>query len=231
VDISKDKIINYILFTWKQLFKATFIFLLSNFIITTTIFISKKLNNVSFFSQNSLTIFYFVISILSLIFILTVMIFHSYSYLMLLSIYPFKSEVEKAKRRFVFVVIIYFSVFLNIFLFFNNLDIKDPIFYIELLYDYIMKISLLLFILLYIAINNSVKLSSLANLEKRLFNIFIFIFILEITSIFTIYLSYLGLKNNSYLFLFYVILFSPLLILSLIKLSKEYIQEIKNLNS
>ncbi|HIQ51315.1 MAG TPA: hypothetical protein EYH54_05075 [Nautiliaceae bacterium] len=157
------------------------------------------------------------------------MIFHNYSYLMLLSLYPFKSEIKRAKRRFISTIIIYFSVIVNVFLFFNNLNVINPLLYIELLYDYIMKISLLLFILLYITINNSIKLVSLLNLEKKLYKVYVLLFLLEITSILIIYLSYLGLKKDQKLFLLYTIIFSPLIMLSLIKLSKEYINEIKNL--
>jgi len=148
---------------------------------------------------------------------------------MLLSLYPFKSEIKRAKRRFISTIIIYFSVIVNVFLFFNNLNVINPLLYIELLYDYIMKISLLLFILLYITINNSIKLVSLLNLEKKLYKVYVLLFLLEITSILIIYLSYLGLKKDQKLFLLYTIIFSPLIMLSLIKLSKEYINEIKNL--
>lgn len=226
--LSKDKIVSYILFTWKKLFKTTFLFLILNFLIT-TIFLFIKTKGLDLLNLKILVIFYFVINILSLIFILTVMIFHNYSYLMLLSLYPFKSEIKRAKRRFISTIIIYFSVIVNVFLFFNNLNVISPLLYIELLYDYIMKISLLLFILLYITINNSIKLVSLLNLEKKLYKVYVLLFLLEITSILIIYLSYLGLKKDQKLFLLYTIIFSPLIMLSLIKLSKEYINEIKNL--
>jgi len=226
--LSKDKIVSYILFTWKKLFKTTFLFLILNFLITTT-FLFIKTKGLDLLNLKILVIFYFVINILSLIFILTVMIFHNYSYLMLLSLYPFKSEIKRAKRRFISTIIIYFSVIVNVFLFFNNLNVINPLLYIELLYDYIMKISLLLFILLYITINNSIKLVSLLNLEKKLYKVYVLLFLLEITSILIIYLSYLGLKKDQKLFLLYTIIFSPLIMLSLIKLSKEYINEIKNL--
>ena len=226
--LSKDKIVSYILFTWKKLFKTTFLFLILNFLIT-TIFLFIKTKGLDLLNLKILVIFYFVINILSLIFILTVMIFHNYSYLMLLSLYPFKSEIKRAKRRFISTIIIYFSVIVNVFLFFNNLNVINPLLYIELLYDYIMKISLLLFILLYITINNSIKLVSLLNLEKKLYKVYVLLFLLEITSILIIYLSYLGLKKDQKLFLLYTIIFSPLIMLSLIKLSKEYINEIKNL--
>jgi len=226
--LSKDKIVSYILFTWKKLFKTSFLFLILNFLITTT-FLFIKTKGLDLLNLKILVIFYFVINILSLIFILTVMIFHNYSYLMLLSLYPFKSEIKRAKRRFISTIIIYFSVIVNVFLFFNNLNVINPLLYIELLYDYIMKISLLLFILLYITINNSIKLVSLLNLEKKLYKVYVLLFLLEITSILIIYLSYLGLKKDQKLFLLYTIIFSPLIMLSLIKLSKEYINEIKNL--
>jgi hypothetical protein len=227
---SKEKVLNYLLFTWKQLYDSMLTFLFLNLIITSFLVVLSYLKINSFLlNQKFILIVYFVMNILSIIFILIVTVFHSYAYLMYLSFYPLKREIKKIKKKFIVTMFIFFIVFLNIFWFFYRINIDDPIYYIEVLYDYIIKMVLILFLVLSFTVYKAINIIIMINLEEELKKIMTLLFFLKLTTILTIYLAYLGLKTKSIIILTYIILFTPLLITALIKLSKEYEEKIKNL--